>query len=322
MTTPFADRLADAVRSKRSALVVGLDPQLEKFPRDILAAAGVQAEAAAGADGEDREAAAAAIEAFDAAVIEEVAPFAAAVKPQVAFYERWGPPGLAAFERAAERAHAAGLLVIGDVKRGDIGSTATAYAAAHLGTAEASGAIAGLPRARSHWADAITVNPYFGTDGIQPFIDAARQRGAGLFVLVRTSNATASELQDLQVGGRPLHEHVAERVRAWGKDFRGECGYSSVGAVVGATAPRELARLRSLLPQTWLLIPGVGAQGATAADVGAAFDAHGLGALVNSSRAILYAYGSPSATNWRLSVRDAAQRLRDELRSAALQATS
>jgi len=213
--------------------------------------------------------------------------------------------------------------VIGDVKRGDIGTTAAAYAQAHLGADEPSGAASHAGSAATAiYADAITVNPYFGTDGIQPFLDAALRRGAGLFVLVRTSNASASELQDLRVDGRPLHEHVAERVRAWGAELRGELGYSSVGAVVGATAPRELVRLRELLPRTWLLIPGVGAQGATAADVGPAFDQHGLGALVNSSRGILYAFGSPTAPDWRRSVREAAVRLRDELRAAALQAAS
>jgi len=308
MKLPFADRLASAVRSKQSSLVVGLDPQIAKLPEEVRAHA-------ASTHDDPREAAAAAIEAFDAAVIEEVAPFAAAVKPQIAYYEQWGPPGLAAFEHAVVRAHEAGLLVIGDIKRGDIGPTAEAYASAHLG-----GASDELTPGGGRYADAVTVNPYFGTDGIQPFLHAVRDRAAGLFVLVRTSNASAGELQDLPVRGQPLHEHVASRVVAWGHDLRGTCGYSSVGAVVGATAPRELARLRECMPHTWFLIPGVGAQGATAADVGPAFDRDGLGALVNSSRGIIFAYGSPTAPDWRRSVREAARRLRDELRTAALQA--
>ncbi len=307
MSLPFADRLASAVRSKHSALVVGLDPQFAKLPVEIR-------ERATAHHADQREAAAAAIKEFDAAVIEEVAPFAAAVKPQIAYYERWGPPGLAAYEHAIEKAHAAGLLVIGDIKRGDIGPTAEAYASAHLGS--------GTTAERDQFADAITVNPYFGTDGLQPFLNAVREKDAGLFVLVRTSNASAGELQDLQALGQPVHEHVAARVVAWGHELTGSCGYSSVGAVVGATAPRELARLRECMPRTWFLIPGVGAQGGTAADVAPAFDSDGLGALVNSSRGIIFAYGSPAASEWRRSIREAARRLRDELRTAAPQAAS
>ena len=298
MPTPFTDRLADAVRSKQSSLVVGLDPQLEKLPLELRRAA----------DGPDaREAAAAAIRAFDAAVIELVAPFAVAVKPQSAFYERWGAPGVAAYEHAIARARAAGLLVIGDIKRGDIGTTAAAYATGHLASPE-------LPEAR---ADAVTLNPYLGTDSVAPFLEAMRAQGGGCFVLVRTSNPSAAELQDLRVDGRPLHEHVAQLVARWGEAHLGACGYSSVGAVVGATAPAELRGLRRLLPRTWFLVPGVGAQGATAEDVAAAFDADGLGALVNSSRGILYAFGDPSAPAWKDGIRNAARTLRDQLRRAA-----
>lgn len=300
MTTPFADRLAEAVRAKSSALVVGLDPQLEKLPRALR-------EAARAAHPDLREQAAAAIRAFDAAVIEAVAPFAAAVKPQSAFYERWGAPGVAAYEHAVEAARAAGLLVIGDVKRGDIGSTAAAYAEGHL-------ASPGRPAAR---VDAVTLNPLLGTDSLAPFLEVMAAQGAGCFVLVRTSNPSASELQDLPVQGRPLHEHVAALVARWGQAHVGACGYGSVGAVVGATAPPELRRLRELLPRAWFLVPGVGAQGATADDVAPAFDGRGLGALVNSSRGILYAYGDPAAADWRERVRDAARDLRDQLRRAA-----
>lgn len=298
MPTPFADRLADAVRRKQSALVVGLDPQLDKFPTELR-------RAATGADA--REAAAAAIRAFDTAVIELVAPFAVAVKPQSAFYERYGAPGVAAYEHAIEHARAAGLLVIGDIKRGDIGTTAAAYAEGHLASPE-------RPEAR---ADAVTLNPFLGTDSVAPFFKVMSAQGGGCFVLVRTSNASAGELQDLRVDGRPLHEQVAAMVARWGEAQLGACGYSSVGAVVGATAPAELRRLRGLLPRAWFLVPGVGAQGATAEDVAAAFDADGLGAVVNSSRGILYAYADPAAPNWKDSVRDAARTLRDQLRRAA-----
>lgn len=300
MPTPFADRLADAVRAKNSTLVVGLDPQLERLPAALR-------RAAQAAQPDAREAAAAALRAFDAAVIEAVAPFAVAVKPQSAYYERWGAPGVAAYEHAVQAAREAGLLVLGDIKRGDIGSTASAYAEGHLVCAE-------HPAAR---ADAVTLNPYLGSDSVAPFLAAMAAQGGGCFVLVRTSNPSAAELQDLRVDGRPLHEHVAALVARWGAAQLGACGYSSVGAVVGATAPAELRRLRALLPQQWFLVPGVGAQGATADDVAAAYDGAGLGALVNSSRGILYAYGDPDAPDWQARVREAARTLRDQLRQAA-----
>jgi orotidine-5'-phosphate decarboxylase len=305
MTTSFADRLAEAVRSKHSSLVVGLDPRLDRLPVALRESA----EAAVG-DADPRQAAAAAIERFDEAVIAEVAAFAVAVKPQIAFYEQWGPAGLAAYERAVRMAREAGLLVIGDVKRGDIGSTAEAYARAHLGGGTAPA------------ADAVTLNPLLGSDSIEPFLRVAAERGAGLFVLVRTSNASARELQDLLVDGRPLHDVLAGLVERWGSGLIGTCGYSSVGAVVAATAPAELRHLRKLMPRTWLLVPGVGAQGATAADVAGAFSRDGLGAVVNSSRGILYAYGDPRARDWRAAVRDAARALRDQLRDAALAAAT
>lgn len=304
MPASFADRLASAVQSKRSALVVGLDPRLESLPLAVRR----QARDTVGEKGGARELAAASIQLFDEAVIRQVAPFAVAVKPQIAFYERFGPPGLAAYEHAVTAARSAGLLVIGDIKRGDIGSTAEAYAEAHL-TGEAA-------------ADAVTLNPYLGSDSVAPFLQTAARAGGGVFVLVRTSNPSARELQDLPVRGRPLHDHVAELVNTWGADRRGECGYSSVGAVVGATAPQELEHLRQLMPHAWLLVPGVGAQGATAADVAGAFDRNGLGALVNSSRGILYAFRDPADEDWQTPVREAARTLRDQLRDAALQAAS
>ena len=301
--TAFADRLAAAVREKDSCLVVGLDPFLDKLPREILDGAGET--------DDPRANAATAIERFNAEVIEAVAPFAAAVKPQIAFYEMFGPAGIAAYERTIGLAQEAGLLVIGDIKRGDIGSTASAYARAHLDP------VPGVPA-----ADAVTLNPYLGRDSVAPFLDAAARRDAGMFMLVRTSNPSAVELQELDGGGRPLYEGVAALVDAWGSELIGESGYSSVGAVVGATAPAALARLRELMPRTWFLVPGVGAQGGAARDVAPAFARDGLGALVNSSRGILYAYGDPATTTWRDAVAAAARTLRDELREAAAHATA
>lgn len=296
MNTPFTDRLADAVTGKASSLVVGLDPVLERLPDEVR-----------GSSSEDaRHRAAEAIVAFNEGVIEAVAPFACAVKPQIAFYEEWGPPGLEAFDRTVSMAQDAGLLVIADVKRGDIGSTAAAYARAFLD-----------PKHAGPASDAVTINPYLGSDSVQPFLDACDAVGGGVFVLVRTSNPSAQELQDLDCGGRALHSRVADLVTGWGAPRVGDCGYSSVGAVVGATAPRELERLREELPHAWILLPGVGAQGATAADVASAFDARGLGAVVNASRSILYADPTPHGGSWRAAVSAAARELRDDLREAA-----
>lgn len=301
MSAPFSDRLAEAVQTKSSVLVVGLDPRLDRLPTAVL-------DAAAREGGDAREVAARAMRAFHREVIDAVADTACAVKPQIAFFEQWGPPGLAAYEDAVRAAREAGLLVIGDIKRGDIGSTAAAYAEAHLVGPAA--------------ADAITVNPYLGSDSMDPFLAKVGSEDAGLFVLVRTSNPSASELQDLPCGDLQLHEVVADHVTAWGRDHMGRCGYSSVGAVVGATAPAELARLRARLGRTWLLLPGVGAQGATAADVAAAFDERGLGAVVNSSRGILYPYEDRSDPAWKDAVRGAAVSLRDALREVTTGASA
>lgn len=304
MITAFSDRLADAVRAKSSSLVVGLDPVLERLPTELLESARSQYD-------DPRDQAAAAMIQFSRAVIDQVADKACAVKPQIAYFEQWGPPGLVAFEQTVIMARDAGLLVIADVKRGDIGSTSAAYVRAHLDPP--------LPEVR---ADAVTVNPYLGSDCLAPYLKAVDDLGAGLFVLVRTSNPSAGELQDQRSGEMAVHERVADLVAGWGSERLGQCGYSSVGAVVGATAPEQLAALRKRMPTTWFLLPGVGAQGATAADVACAFDDDGLGAVVNSSRGILYAYGDPGQEDWREAISDAATTLRDQLRDAALGASA
>jgi orotidine-5'-phosphate decarboxylase len=217
---------------------------------------------------------------FCALTLRAVTPYVAAVKLQAAFFEEQGVAGMLAFFALAEAARRRGLITIADIKRADIGPTAQAYALAYLGS----------PQARASF-DAVTVNPYFGTDGVLPFVTQALQGGQGVFVVVRSSNPSAAELQDLQLSdGRRVYEAVADLVRGWGCGAVGESGYSAVGAVAGATAAAALARLRHLLPQQPLLVPGYGAQGAQAEDVVAAFDSRGLGALVNSSRGLLYAY--------------------------------
>jgi orotidine-5'-phosphate decarboxylase len=220
---------------------------------------------------------------FCQGVIDVVAPLAAAVKPQAAFFEQLGLPGMAALAGTIAYARERGLLVILDGKRNDIGSTARAYAEAYVGG-----------EVSSPWgADAVTVNPYLGDDSLRPFVEVAQERGGGVFVLVRTSNPGGAMLQELQAGDRRLYEHVAAYVELLASETRGNSGYGAVGAVVGATHPEQLARLRETMPHSWFLVPGYGAQGGSARDVAAAFDTEGLGAVVNSSRAIIFAYRQP-----------------------------
>ena len=280
--THFADRLAAAVRTKGTALCVGLDPRFESLPRSIR----------------DRHTeTAAAYEEFCLRVLEIVVPLVGVVKPQSAFFEACGPAGMAALRRVNRRAKELGLITILDAKRGDIASTAAAYAEAAFDVLD---------------ADAITINPYLGRDAVEPFITAARQYGRGLFVLVRTSNPGGGLFQDLPCAGRPLYRHVADAVAAWNGENLGACGFGVVGAVVGATHPAELKLLREQLPAVWFLVPGYGAQGGTAADVRAAFRSDGLGAIVNSSRGVTFPF-RPEDADWEAALRTAAERAAGEL---------
>jgi orotidine-5'-phosphate decarboxylase len=211
-----------------------------------------------------------------------------AVKFQSAFYEAYGPEGSAALHATVEHAKRKGLIVIFDGKRNDIGSTAEAYARAYLGKVPVGGAF------QPSWhADAMTINPYLGTDGVMPFVKIAAREHKGVFVLVRTSNGSAGEFQNLVSQGQPLYRHVARKVMEWATGHQGDSGYNLVGAVVGATYPRELAELRDALPGILFLVPGYGTQGGTSADIAAAFDENGLGALINNSRGVTYAYKRP-----------------------------
>jgi orotidine-5'-phosphate decarboxylase len=234
---------------------------------------------------EDRPGLCEALQRFGGEVIDVVAPLVPAVKFQCAFYEAYGPAGVAALHATARLAREKGLIVIVDGKRNDIGSTAEAYARGYLGKVPIGGAY------EPSWcADAITVNPYLGTDGILPFVKVAAREDKGVFVLVRTSNASAGDFQDLVADGQPVYRHVANRLRQWAAPYPGESGYSLVGAVVGATYPGQLAELRQTLPGILFLVPGYGTQGATSRDVAGAFDENGFGALVNSSRGLTFAY--------------------------------
>jgi orotidine-5'-phosphate decarboxylase len=288
----FGDRLAEGIERKRTQLVVGLDPLPDLLPVEL-----------AGDAHESRERAAAACTRFCCGIIDAVAPYAVGVKPQLAFFEALGADGIRAFEDVCGYARSAGLLVIADGKRADIGSTARAYAAAYL---------EGSPPL----VDALTVNPYLGRDSLEPLLGACRRHGTGLFCLVKTSNE-GGEIQDLVLSdGRPLWQHVARLVAEWGEDLVGERGLSSLGAVVGATHPRAVAQARRLLPQAVLLLPGVGAQGATPADVARAFTSGPASALVAASRSVIYAFRSGDE-DWRAAAAAQAARLSSEVWSAA-----
>jgi orotidine-5'-phosphate decarboxylase len=284
--THFADRLAAAVRARGNPLCVGLDPRWEALPLEVRRRH----------DGGTPAAVAAAYEEFCGRVLEVVAPLVPVVKPQMAFFEACGPEGLAVLQRLLRKARGLGLLTILDGKRNDIASTAAAYADAAFAVWE---------------ADALTVNPYPGRDAVEPFLHSARRSGGGVFVLVRTSNPGAGLFQDLLVSGgdshpRPLYRRVGEAVAGWARENLGVCGLGDVGAVVGATYPSELAELRRALPEAIFLVPGFGAQGGTAADVAAAFRPDGLGAIVNSSRGILFPF-APEAADWERRVEAAAR---------------
>lgn len=291
-STQFADRLFQNIVEKGSPVCVGLDPVYERLPKELKTPGATL--------GDELKA----IESFCQTLIDLVAPLVPAVKPQIAYFERYGPDGVAAYYQVVAEATDAGLTVIGDVKRGDIGSTAEAYADAHLRT---------LGEDDSPWTrapDAVTANGYFGVDGLQPFVDAARRENAGLFVLVRTSNPGGAAVQDFDgVGGqKKFFTHMAELVARLGdgEGLIGRAGYSCVGAVVGATYPDEARMLRRIMPRQIFLVPGYGAQGATAADCAASFDADGRGAIVNASRSVIYAFARDTDVPWRKAVERAA----------------
>lgn len=281
-TTHFADRLVAAIKAKGAPICVGLDPRLAQIP-DFIKSAHIKEK------GRSFEAAADAILEFNKGIIDAVFDLVPAVKPQFAFYLQYGFAGVFAFEETCKYAHEKGLIVIADAKCNDIGSTAEAYAQAFLGEVDLFGA-----KVAPMDCDALTVNPYLGCDGIKPFIEVCKNRGKGVFILVKTSNPSSGDLQDrvtvASEGGLRNCELIAQLVESWGADEIGESGYGSVGAVVGATYPAEAARLRKFMPHTYFLVPGFGAQGGKAKDVKACFNKDGFGALINSSRDIIFAW--------------------------------
>lgn len=301
----FGDRLAAAVKEKGNAVCVGIDPRLEQLPAALRASFPETLVGASAAIGE-----------FAIGVVDAVAHVAPVVKFQSAFYEAYGPDGIAALHLAMRYAAGKGLIVILDGKRNDIGSTAEAYAQAYVGTSKVQ---AEPGRSEAAWdADALTINPWLGSDGITPFVDAAGAEGKGLFVLVRTSNPSAGEFQDLIADGEPIYRHVARKVAGWNRESIGASGYGLVGAVVGATTPAQLAELRAVLPGVWFLVPGYGAQGGTAEGTAGAFDENGLGAIVNNSRGLTFAFRRPDlksryGDDWKAAIAHATHEMADDL---------
>lgn len=279
------DKLIEKIQKTGAPIVVGLDPMMKFVPDHIKKTAFTQ-------KGETLEGAAEAVWLYNKEIIDKTYDLIPAVKPQIAMYEQFGIPGLCAFERTVAYCKEKGLVVIGDIKRGDIGSTSAAYAAAHLGKVQVGSSLcAGFDE------DFVTVNPYLGSDGVQPFIDVCREEQKGIFVLVKTSNPSSGEFQDRMVstGGitfseQALYELVGMKVEEWGGQLMGRKGYSSVGAVVGATYPEQGKVLRKVMPHAFILVPGYGAQGASGKDLIHFFDENRLGAIVNSSRGIIAAY--------------------------------
>ena len=298
----FVDRLFEAMQRAGNPVCVGIDPRPDELPARFLE------RFPANRDGVTQ-----ALQRFGCDVIDVVAPLVAAVKFQSAFYEAYGPSGVAAMNSSAAYAHERGLVVIIDGKRNDIGSTAEAYARGYLGKVAI-----GQDYEAAWQADAMTVNPYLGSDGVFPFIKVAAREKKGVFVLVRTSNNSAGEFQDLIADGKPVYRHIADRLLKWAEPHRGERGYSLVGAVVGATYPEQLAELREALPGVPLLVPGYGSQGATGRDVAGAFDSEGFGAVINNSRGITFAYQRAAyrtrfGDDWQAAVDQAVHDMIDDL---------
>lgn len=272
------DRLIEKIRETENPSVIGLDPKLDYVPEFIKRKAFEK-------HGETLKGAAKAILTFNKGIIDAICDVVPAIKPQAAYYEMYGYHGVKTLYKTIEYAKEKGMFVMTDGKRNDIGATMEAYATAHLGTT-----IVGSEEIDAFGADALTVNGYLGTDGIAPLLKICKEKDKGIFVLVKTSNQSSGELQDLKIGDKTVYEVMGDMCEKWGAEDMGKYGYSGVGAVVGATYPEQLAEMRAKLPHTFFLVPGYGAQGGGAAGVAKAFDKEGMGAIVNSSRAVMCAY--------------------------------
>ena len=279
------NQLIANIKKTGAPIVVGLDPMLKYIPEHIQKKAFVEF-------GETLEGAAEAIWQFNKEIVDKTYDLIPAVKPQIAMYEQFGIPGLVAFKKTVDYCKSKGLVVIGDIKRGDIGSTSSAYAVGHIGKVQV-----GSKTYAPFDEDFVTVNPYLGSDGVNPFIDVCKEEKKGLFILVKTSNPSSGEFQDQMIDGRPLYELVGEKVAQWGEDCMGD-EYSYIGAVVGATYPEMGKVLRKVMPKSYILVPGYGAQGGKGKDLVHFFNEEGLGAIVNSSRGIIAAYKQEKYANY------------------------
>lgn len=302
------NQLVKKIRETQAPIVVGLDPTLKLIPEHVLKKAYHEV-------GETPEGVGEAIWQYNKAIVDSTFDLIPAVKPQIAMYEQFGIAGMIAFKKTVDYCKEKGLVVIGDIKRGDIGSTSAAYATGHLGKFKV-----GDHEYRGFDEDFITVNPYLGIDGIKPFIDVCKEEKRGLFILVKTSNPSSGEFQDRLIDGKPLYEVVAQKVDEWGRDCMGD-QYSYIGAVVGATYPEMGKALRKVMPKSYILVPGYGAQGGKGADLVHFFDEDGLGAIVNSSRGIIAAYQQEQyaefgAEHFADAARAAVEAMRADLKNA------
>ena len=296
------EQLAARIRTMKNPTVAGLDTRIEYLPESFvneILPQGIHT----------FEEAAEAVYRYNVRLIDALCDIVPSVKVQVAYYEMYGPAGMVAYDKTIRYAKEKGMIVMADVKRNDIGATAACYANAYIGTTD-------MPDGaqRAFAADIATINPYLGVDGVKPFADACRDHGTGIFVLVKTSNPSSGQLQDMRFeDGRTLYEAVADLVEQWGEETRGESGYSAVGAVVGATYPQQGTALRARMPHAFFLVPGYGAQGATGADIAGCFDANGSGAIVNASRSILCAWKKREGMAFDEAARAEAIRMREDL---------
>lgn len=298
------DRLIDKIKETNNPTVMGLDPRYDMLPKCVT-----------DKYSKDLEGVSKAIVEYNKALIDATCDIIPAIKPQIAFYEMFGVPGMMAFEETCKYAKEKGMIIIADIKRGDIGSTAQGYSNAYLGKTKM-----GDIEEPIFDVDFVTVNPYMGTDCVKPFIEDCKKYDKGMFILVKTSNPSSGELQDVKLeDGKEVYKKVAELVENWGKDLIGKYNYSSVAAVVGATYPKQLEELRNLAPHTYFLIPGYGAQGGKADDIALGFDNNGLGGIVNASRSLMCAYKSDlwkdkfKEEEYAMATRAEAIRMRDEL---------
>lgn len=305
------DRLIGQIKQKNNPTVMGLDPRIEMVPEHIK-------KDAFGKYGTNLKGMSQAVLEFNKKLIDATYDIVPAVKPQIAFYEILGVEGINAFKETCEYAKSKGMIVIADIKRGDIGSTAEAYSSAYLGRIDVNGELQKVID-----VDFVTANPYLGSDSVQPFLEDCKKYDKGMFLLVKTSNKSSGDIQDVRIdSGKFLYEHVASLVEKWGEELTGEYGYSSIGVVVGATYPEQMVTLRKILKKSYILVPGYGAQGGSAQDAAKAFNADGLGAIVNASRSIMAAYKSEkwkaeySAERFDEAARAEAIRMRDDLNGA------